>query len=179
MKSDEHPVAEVKKLVIVGDSAFAEVACVLFESDSSYRVVAFAVERQYLKSDSLLDRPVVALDDLTRLYATESHDAFVAITYTQVNRLRSRLVDEVQRQGYRLASYVSSRTFVAPTAVLGKHCFIFEGNNIQPFAKLGDDVILWSGNHIGHHSQIDDHVFISSHCVVSGFCTIGNIHSLG
>jgi UDP-3-O-[3-hydroxymyristoyl] glucosamine N-acyltransferase len=34
-------------------------------------------------------------------------------------------------------------------------------------------VVLWSGNHIGHHSRIGDNCFISSHVVVSGFCTIG------
>jgi carbonic anhydrase/acetyltransferase-like protein (isoleucine patch superfamily) len=44
---------------------------------------------------------------------------------------------------------------------------------IQPFASVGDNVVLWSGNHIGHHSKIGSHCFISSHVVVSGFCDIG------
>jgi carbonic anhydrase/acetyltransferase-like protein (isoleucine patch superfamily) len=39
--------------------------------------------------------------------------------------------------------------------------------------KLGANVVLWSGNHIGHHSRIGDHCFISSHVVVSGFCDVG------
>ena len=56
---------------------------------------------------------------------------------------------------------------------MGEHCFIFENNVIQPFVTIGDNVVLWSGNHIGHHSKIRDHCFISSHVVVSGFCDIG------
>ena len=32
---------------------------------------------------------------------------------------------------------------------------------------------LWSGNHIGHHSVINDHTFIASHVVVSGGVEIG------
>ena len=28
--------------------------------------------------------------------------------------------------------------------------------------------MLWSGNHIGHHTTIDDHCFITSHVVISG-----------
>ena len=28
------------------------------------------------------------------------------------------------------------------------------------------------GNHIGHHSIIEDHCFISSHTVISGYCNI-------
>jgi UDP-3-O-[3-hydroxymyristoyl] glucosamine N-acyltransferase len=34
-------------------------------------------------------------------------------------------------------------------------------------------VTLWSGNHIGHDSVIEDHCFISSHVVVSGHVRIG------
>ncbi len=32
---------------------------------------------------------------------------------------------------------------------------------------------LWSGNHIGHHSEIAEDCFIASHVVVSGGVTIG------
>ena len=32
---------------------------------------------------------------------------------------------------------------------------------------------LWSGNHIGHHSVIKDHCFISSHVVISGGVEVG------
>ena len=37
--------------------------------------------------------------------------------------------------------------------------------------RIGNDVVLWSGNHIGHDSTIGDHCFIASHVVVSG-----NVH---
>jgi len=32
--------------------------------------------------------------------------------------------------------------------------------------------VLWSGNHIGHHSVISDHVFFTSHVVLSGHCVV-------
>ena len=44
---------------------------------------------------------------------------------------------------------------------------------------LGRNVVLWSGNHIGHHSRIRDNVFISSHVVVSGSVEIGEHSFLG
>jgi UDP-3-O-[3-hydroxymyristoyl] glucosamine N-acyltransferase len=34
-------------------------------------------------------------------------------------------------------------------------------------------VTLWSGNHIGHHSVIEDHCFLASQIVVSGRVRIG------
>jgi len=38
---------------------------------------------------------------------------------------------------------------------------------------------LWSGNHVGHHSNLGSNVFISSHCVVSGNTIVGNNTFMG
>jgi sugar O-acyltransferase (sialic acid O-acetyltransferase NeuD family) len=171
--------AKERKLVIIGDSAFAEIACEYFAADSPYDVVAFAVEEAYLKRSELLGRPVVALETLPQSHPCMAHDVYVAIVYTQLNRLRSRLMNVAKSAGYRLASYISPHAFVWPNVRIGEHCFIFENNVVQPFATLGDNVVLWSGNHIGHHSRIGDNVFVSSHVVLSGFCEVGDNCFLG
>lgn len=168
-----------KPLIIVGDSAFAEIAYEYFTYDSDYQVQAFSVERPFLKKESLFGLPVVAFEDLPKKFAAGSHSVFVAATYTQVNRLRTRLSRSAQQLGYSLASYVSSRAFVWRNATLGEHCFIFEDNTIQPFVRIGNNCVLWSGNHIGHHSVVRDNCFISSHVVISGFCDIGANSFLG
>src|SRR5688500_11772127 len=100
------------KLVIVGDSAFAEVAYEYFTHDSDYEVVAFAVEAGYLKRDSLFSLPVVPFEEVDRRYPPDDHEMFAALVYTDRNRLRARLSNEAKQKGYRLASYVSSRAFV-------------------------------------------------------------------
>lgn len=173
------PAGKTRRLVVVGDSAFAEVAHEYFETESPYAVAAFAVERPFLRRASLLDRPVVALDEIAARFPPADHDVYVAVVYTQLNRLRTRLADEAERLGYRLASFVSPRATIARSATLGPHCFVFEGNVIQPFATLGRNVVLWSGNHIGHHTTIGDNAFLASHVVVSGGCTIGDNCFLG
>ena len=156
------------KLVIVGDSLFAEIAHEYFEHDSPYEVVAFSVERPYLRRDEFRGLPVVAFDELERRFSPDEHSVFVALTYVQVNRVRTRLADAAAELGYPLASYVSSRAFVWRNVELGEHCFIFEDNTVQPFVAIGRNCVLWSGNHIGHHSRIRDNVFIASHAVISG-----------
>lgn len=162
-----------RRLVIVGDSAIAEIAYEYFTHDSPYEVVGFAVEAAYRRRETLFDRPVVPLEALEAHFPAAEHAAFVAVGYNQLNRLRARLARDLKARGYRLASYVSSRAFVWRNVEIGEHCFIFEDNTIQPFVRVGDNVVLWSGNHIGHHSVIRDNVFIASHVVVSGFCDIG------
>jgi sugar O-acyltransferase (sialic acid O-acetyltransferase NeuD family) len=168
-----------RDLVIIGDSAFAEIAYEYFTHDSGYRVVAFSVEREFMTRDSLFGLPVIPFEELETRLDPATHSFYAALVYTQMNRLRTRLYQAAKAKGYRPASYVSSRAFVWPNAQLGEHCFVFEDNTIQPFVRIGDNVVLWSGNHIGHHSVVKDHCFISSHVVVSGFCTVGESCFIG
>lgn len=168
-----------RDLIIVGDSAFAEIAYEYFTHDSDYRVVAFSVERAYLKKETLFGLPVVPYEELPERFSPAQHAVYVAATYTQVNRLRARLSQDAKAKGYALASYISSRAFLWRNVTVGEHCFIFEDNTIQPFVKIGDNCVLWSGNHIGHHSVVRENCFISSHVVISGFCDIGANSFLG
>jgi sugar O-acyltransferase (sialic acid O-acetyltransferase NeuD family) len=172
-------VNKTDKLVIVGDSAFAEVAYEYFTFDSPYEVVGFAVERAYHTQTEKFGLPVVPFEDLEAHFPPGSHSVFAALVYTQLNRLRARLSAAAKAKGYKLASYISPRAFVWRNVKIGEHCFIFENNVIQPFVEIGNNVVLWSGNHIGHHTKIGDHVFVASHVVVSGFCTIGEFSFLG
>lgn len=168
-----------KPLIIVGDSAFAEVAYEYFTYDSDYEVVAFAVERAYLKRESLFEKPVVALEDIESRFRPDGHSFFAATVYTQSNKLRARLYSAMKGKGFAPASYISPRAMVWRNVKLGEHCFIFENNVVQAFAEVGDNVILWSGNHIGHHSRIGSHCFISSHVVISGFVNVGEYTFMG
>ncbi len=162
-----------RKLVILGDSAFAQIAYEYFTHDSEYEVVAFSVEEAFLKQNTLFGLPVVAFESLEKQFEPKEHSFFAALVYTNLNRLRTRLYRAAKEKGFAPASYISSRAFVWPNVEVGEHCFIFENNVVQPFVKLGTNVVLWSGNHIGHHSTIQDHCFVASHAVISGFVTVG------
>jgi len=168
-----------KKLFIVGDSAFAEVAYECFTHDSEYEVVGFAVEAAHLTKNELLGLPIVPFEQVEKFFAPDEVDFYAALVYSQLNRLRTRLYLAARSVGYKPASYVSSRAFVWRNVVLGEHCFIFESNTLQPFVKIGNNVVLWSGNHIGHHSVVQDNCFVASHVVVSGFCNIGRNSFIG
>lgn len=170
---------KTRKLIIVGDSGFAEIAHEYFDADSIFEVVAFSVERDYLTKTQLRGLPVIPFEELESHFDSSNHEVYVAATYTQLNRLRSRLADEAKAKGFKLASYVSSRAFIWRNVQLGEHCFIFEDNTLQPFVKIGKNVVLWSGNHIGHHSVIGDNCFIASQVVISGFCEVGESSFIG
>lgn len=167
------------EIVIIGDSEFAEIAYDYFSVDSPHTVVGFAVEKQFRSNDELFGLPVVDFEEVEQHFAPNTHRAFVAVTYIQLNRVRRRLVAEARSKGYSLVSYVSSRAFVWHNVVVGENCFIFENNVVQYHAHIGDNVILWSGNHVGHRTVIGDDCFISSHVVISGYCSVGDACFLG
>jgi len=168
-----------KKLIIVGAGETAALAYEYFTHDSDYSVVAFSVERAYLKNINLFGLPVVPLEELHEIYKPNRHYLFVAVSSTSLNRVRTRLYEYVKEKGYSCASYVSSRAFVWHNVNIGENCFIFENNTIQPFVNIGNNVVLWSGNHIGHNTIINDNCFVSSQVVISGYCSIGKNCFLG
>ena len=163
---------EKKKLIILGDSAFAEIAYEYFTHDSEYDVMGFSVEQAFLKKETLFNLPIVAFEEIEQHFPPEEHFFFTAITYTNLNHLRTRLYLEAKYKGYLPASYVSSQAFIWSNVQMGEHCFIFENNVVQPFVTLGNNVVLWSGNHIGHHSKLGDNCFVASHAVISGFVSV-------
>lgn len=168
-----------KKLIIVGIGETAELAYGYFTFDSDYEVVAFAADKEFITSPKLHDLPVLPIADIKTLYAPKEYDVFVAVSSTKLNTLRERLYLMIKNMGYKMASYVSSRAYVGFNAEIGDNCFILEHNTIQPFCKIGNNVVMWSGNHIGHRSIIHDNCFISSHVVISGFCEVGKNCFLG
>ena len=169
----------MKKIIIVGDGETAELAYEYFTHDSPREVVAFSVEQDYLKKSELFGLPVVPFEKITELYDPSSHDAFVAISYTQLNRVRARLYQATKMKGYSLATYVSSKAFVWRNVEIGENSLIMENNVLQYAVRVGNNVVLWSGNHVGHQTVIKDNVFISSHVVVSGYCEVGENCFLG
>jgi sugar O-acyltransferase (sialic acid O-acetyltransferase NeuD family) len=167
------------KIVIVGEGETAELAYEYFTYDSPHEVVAFSAESRYLKKTELFGLPVVPFEQLETLYAPAQYRAFVALSYTQLNRPRTRLYHETKQKGYSVVSYVSSRAFVWRDVEIGENCFIFENNVLQYKVKVGNNVVMWSGNHVGHRSVIHDHCFISSHIVISGYCEVGESCFMG
>lgn len=168
-----------RRLVIVGDTALAEIAFEFFTRDSPYHVAAFAVDRPFLRQDHLLGRPVVALDEAGERYPPATHDLFVAVSASRLNRLRHDLMDRGRALGYRLATYVSSRAHVWPNAQLGENCMVFPTAVVDPFARVGEGVILWTGSLVGHHSTVGPCAFLSMNATVCGFASVGAHAFLG
>lgn len=170
---------EKEKIVIFGIGDIAQIANYYFDIDSEYEVVAFTVDKAYLNSNEFEGKPVIAFEDINEFYPPNDFKMFIATSYANLNKIRASKYEQAKQKGYELVSYISSKCSYMSQYPCGDNCFIFEDNTIQPFVKIGSNVTLWSGNHIGHHSTIDDHNFISSHVVISGHCHIKSYSFIG
>ena len=145
------------KVVIFGVKDTAELAHFYLTHDTEHDVVAFTVHQDYIEDSYFKGLPVVAFENIENYYPSDKFKMFAPMTAKNMNRLRESVYDEVTRKGYEFVSYISSKATVYDESRIGKNCFILEDNTIQPFTSIGNNVVLWSGNHIGHHSNIGDH----------------------
>ena len=169
----------MKRLVIFGAGDLARIAQFYFSRDSEYEVAAFTVHERFVQGEEFGGLPLVAFETVEERYAPDEFEMFVAVGYRQLNRARADVYGAAKKKNYRLATYVSSKAVYFGDVNCGDNCFILEANVIQPFVKIGNNVVLWSGNHIGHDVVIEDHCFVSSHVVLSGHVRVGEHSFLG
>ncbi len=162
----------MKKVVIFGMGDLGKVVYFYLKNDSNNEVIAFTANEWAIKEKELFNLPVVPFEKIESVYPPSDYDMFIAVPYTKMNKIRERIFYEAKEKGYNFLTYINSKATTWGKIDVGENCFILENNVIQPFVKIGNNVIIWSGNHIGHHSIIGDHCFIASHVVISGKVTI-------
>lgn len=168
------------KVIIFGVQDFAQLAKFYLQHDSEHEVVAFSVHQRYLPEQPTFEGlPVIAFENVEKTYAPSEFRFFAPMSPSRMNRLRESVYQQIKQKGYELISYISSKSNIFEGVPIGDNCFILEDNTIQPFTSIGNNVVLWSGNHIGHHSVIKDHVSFTSQVVLSGHCVVESFSFFG
>jgi sugar O-acyltransferase (sialic acid O-acetyltransferase NeuD family) len=163
----------MEKIVIFGVSQLASLAHFYFEHDSPHEVVAFTVDQDFVVNNEFRGLPVIPFNQVEKIYPPSIYKMFLPISFKKMNYLRRTKYEEAKAKGYKCVTYISSKSTTWEDLIIGENCFILEDNTIQPFVEIGNNCVLWSGNHIGHHTIIKNHVFITSQVVVSGCCELG------
>jgi sugar O-acyltransferase (sialic acid O-acetyltransferase NeuD family) len=169
----------MSKIVIFGTGRGADVATRYFRDDSPHEIVAYTVDEAYSDRKEFMGRPVIPFSRIEKEMPPASCRVFVPLGFQRMNSLRAEKFAEVKAKGYTLESYVSSRIVSLERPAFGENCLILEGNVFNFDVTIGNNVVMWSGNHVGDLTTIEDHVFISSHVVLTGEVTIGANSFLG
>ncbi len=166
------------RVVIFGQRDYAQQAHYYLTHDSPHEVVAFCVTADQRSSDTVFGLSLVAFEEVAEKYPPGEFHFFVPMSGRSMNRVRERFYRAAKALGYAMVSYISSRATVCHQDI-GENCLILEHVNVQPFGRIGDNVVIWCNVHVGHHSVIGDHATVISGAVVCGRCTVGSWSYVG
>ncbi|MDH3316242.1 MAG: hypothetical protein OER43_10820 [Gammaproteobacteria bacterium] len=159
-------------IVFFGTGQSAEVGRVYLESYSEHRVVGYTVDPKFVTSETFQGLPLAPWDRLEEFFPPSQVELLGPISYWRMNEFRRDRFLEGKARHYRFASFVHPESYINTTDI-GEHCFILESNIIEPFAKIGNNVVIWGGSHIGHHAVIEDDCFLSARVGVSARARVG------
>ncbi len=168
-----------KKVIIFGTGEIARLAKFYFDKDSFCEVIGFTADDQYVSQNEFDGLPLIPFSKVEDIFSPKEVEMHVALSYRGLNRIRGQKYYEAKQKGYKLFSYICSKSVFWDDLSIGENCFILENQTIQPTVKIGNNVMIWSGNHIGHGAVIKDHCYISSHVVIAGHAVIGERSFLG
>ena len=173
------------KVVIFGAGKIADQAYFYLTNDSPHEIVGFTVDEKFMTKKELYGLPVLPFEQIQEAFPPDGFRMFVAVGYQNLNKFRADKYHEAKEKGYGLISYISSRASNFGNAEIGDNCFVLENAVVQPCSRIGSNVFIWSGNHIGHHATVEDHCYISGQVVISGntviepYCFLGVNATIG
>lgn len=163
-----------KKLIIYGVGNFAEYAAYVFEKDSSYDVVGFCIEQDYINKMDEINNDLLPFETVLNEYSKNDYYLFIAVGN---NLLRKKIYTAAKKEGFTFAKYISTKATYWDNLIVGENSFISEGNILQPFTIIGKNSILFN-NQIGHHCKICDDTLVSV-SILGGNVQIGNLSYIG
>jgi sugar O-acyltransferase (sialic acid O-acetyltransferase NeuD family) len=169
----------MQEVIVFGAGKIAEVVHDYLTKDSGYRIAAFCVDAAFRNEDNFLGLPLISFEDAPCLFAPDRFQMMMALGYHDCNALRSRKSAEARKLGYRFATYINSRAWVANSATLGEGCIVLDHVSVEPKAQIGCNAMLWSGAVVGHHARLGDHVWMAASSIVGGGASLGEGSFLG
>jgi sugar O-acyltransferase (sialic acid O-acetyltransferase NeuD family) len=169
----------MSKVVLFGTGRGADVAFRFLNRDSDHEVCGFSTDLKYLQRDTFHDLPVVAFENIEQRFPPDQYKFLILLGYQNMNGLRAEKYLAAKAKGYSFISYVNSQFYCAEDLDVGENCFILDNQSISLDVKIGNNVVMWSSNHIGDLSTIGDHSWLASHVTVAAevnvqpYCFLG------
>lgn len=168
----------MKNLVIIGLGETAEHVYNFVQEYNLYRVIGFAVDRQYKTTDTFLELPIYCIDEVEQVIDKSVDYVFVAMLWNNLNADRRKVYERLKAKGFNFANIISPTAKIRGT-LLGDNCWFHDFSIVQYGATIGTDVIAMAYSIVGAKSIIGDHVFLGAKSDVAGECTVGEQSFIG
>jgi len=171
----------MRPVLIFGAGQVAQVFAAYLQ-DNRFEVAGFVVDAEFLTN---VDRPeprripIYSAEHIEVAFHPGRHRFVAGLSFKGMNKPRAEKYASMLAKGYAPLTFFDKRAKFVGNSNIEAGSFIMDGNCIQPGVSIGENCILWSGNHVGHHTKIGNHVFIASHAVIGGACEIGDYSFIG
>lgn len=162
----------MSKLIIFGNSLFAEIAVYYFKNFSDYKICYIACDKGYLKNKYFQNIENITYEQLLKKDKSE-FCIYIAIGYSKMNKLRETVYNRIKKKGFKIANFIHPNAKVYSKKI-GENNFVMENVSLNPYSKIGNNNVFWSGSIIGHHSKIGNNNFFSGNSTISGNCNLKN-----
>lgn len=161
-----------RDVVMISTGMAAEVLAYYLDHMSNLNLVGFAIDKDFLRHDTFLGRPVVAWEDVTGYFPPDQVSLIGPPSFARLNAFRRDRYHAGKSMGYGFASYIHPDSVVM-TNDIGEHCIILHGVTVEPATKICENVVIWSDSHVSHHCSIGAHTFLSGLVGIAGSTTVG------
>lgn len=176
------------KIIVWGMGQISQVLSFYLTKYSEHEICAYTMDKEYIKENTFNNKPVIPFEEIEYHYSPDKFKMAIMMGYKHLNKYREEKYLQAKAKGYSFISYVSPNSIC--DAEIGENTFIFNHNDIQPFTKIGNNVVIWAHTAIGHHAIVEDNCFLASpvvsgatiirkNCFLGSNCTIADGVEIG
>ncbi|MGZ6240242.1 MAG: hypothetical protein ACXWMF_10425, partial [Syntrophales bacterium] len=167
-----------KKTIIYGNGEYAHQVHQKLAEEEILDIVAFTADRQFMREDTFRGLPLVAFEDVDKMYPPDEFGMLVVIAFSMM-RNREIMFAKAKKRGYRLENFIASRAIIHNDLDIGENNIIHGGVYLGPFGRLGDNNVIRPNTYIGHGFKIHSHNYIAPGCNIGGECEIKGLSFIG
>ncbi len=168
----------MNNLVIYGTTDFSKELHYYVEADHQGKVLAFVLDRQYIKENEFDGLPVLPYDELDTQYGKEEIEILVSLGYSKMNDSRRAIFDKCTNDGWKIASFIHSSVQNLASQI-GMGNIVMDKADLRLNAKIGDGNIILTRTMISHDCCVGDFNYFGGDNAICGNVKIGNHNFLG
>lgn len=167
----------MRQIIIFGITDFARELTYYLETDSGDQVVAYTLNKEYIKEETFNGRKLIPYEDLHQFYSKDDVEILITIGYRQMNDIRKNIFQMCKKDNWKIASFIHSS--VRNMSIrMGEGNIILENVDLRYESEIGDGNILLTGTCISHNTKIGNfNYFVGGH--IGGYSVAGNNNFVG
>ena len=118
-------------------------------------------------------------DELPRLRSEGFNNAFITIGSIESTALRRKLVEKIEKLGFKFATIIDPSATISEHAFVGSGSFIGKNVVVNADAVVGSHCIINTGSIVEHECKVGDFTHISVGSILCGNTEIGEDSLIG